>query len=104
LYFWLMKVQYRILSWGGRRLFCCARHFRTANSKPLISISRNPPPFGKLRWKAMTKKCDFRSSAPVRLLAPARTAVADKKYLSRQVVKTDFLVMCSRFERWIFPP
>jgi hypothetical protein len=48
-----------VFSWGGRCLFCCTRHFRSANSTPLISISRNLAPFDKLGWKVITLKGFF---------------------------------------------
>jgi hypothetical protein len=66
-----------VLSGGGRCLFYCAQHFRTANSTPLISISRNIVPFAELSWKAITQKCLFQSSAPIYLWAPARSKIVD---------------------------
>jgi hypothetical protein len=60
--FVLMRVQCRIEAQPRclvvRRsvsLFCI-RHFRTANSTPFFSISRNPAPFEKLSWKDITLK------------------------------------------------
>jgi hypothetical protein len=50
--------------------FFCTRHFRTANSTPLISISLNLAPFGELGWKVITLKGLFQSSASAHLWAP----------------------------------
>jgi hypothetical protein len=49
---------------GGRFLFCSTRRFRTANSTPLISISRHFAPFEKLGWKAVTLKGFFSEFGP----------------------------------------
>jgi hypothetical protein len=77
LYWWgysaVSELSPNVLSGGGRRcLFCCARHFRTANSTPLISSNRNLAPFDKLGWKVITPKCLFQSPVPVYLWAPTR--------------------------------
>jgi hypothetical protein len=40
-------------------ILCCARHFKTANSTPLISISRNLAPFDELASEVITQKCLF---------------------------------------------
>jgi hypothetical protein len=66
-----------VLSGGVRCLNCCARHLRTANSTPLISISRNLVPFDKLNWKVITRKCLLWTSALFHLWAPARSRIID---------------------------
>jgi hypothetical protein len=40
----------------GRCLLCCTRHRRTANSTPLILISRHLAPYDELNWKAVSVK------------------------------------------------
>jgi hypothetical protein len=81
LYSWgyiaVSKLSRDVLSWGGRCLFCSSRHFRTANSTPLISISRHLAPFYKLRWRIITLKGPFQSSAPDHLWATERSRIVD---------------------------
>jgi hypothetical protein len=90
LVFVLMRVQCRIeaqprcLVVRFRCLFCCTRHFRTANSTPLISISCHLAPFDKLGWKVITLKGLFKSSAPINLWA------LRGRGLSTQLVKSLF--------------
>jgi hypothetical protein len=68
LYSWgyiaVSKLSPDFLSGGGRCLFWSTRHFRTANSTPMISISRHLAPFKKLGRKVITQKGLFQSSAP----------------------------------------
>jgi hypothetical protein len=75
LYLWgysaVSELSPDVLSGGGRCLFCCARHFRSANSTPLILIIRDLAPCDKPIWKVITQKCLFHSPATVHLWAPA---------------------------------
>jgi hypothetical protein len=65
------------MSGEGRCIFCCARHFSTANSTPLISISRNLAPFDKLNSNAIIQKCLYQTTAPFHMWAPARSRIVD---------------------------
>jgi hypothetical protein len=65
------------MSWGGRCFFCSSRHFRTANSTPLISIRWNLAPFDKHSWKVIILKGLFQSLAPIHLRASERTRIID---------------------------
>jgi hypothetical protein len=65
------------LSEGGRCLFCCARHLRTASSMQLIAISRNLVPFDRLTWEVITQKRLFSELCPAHLWAPERPRTVD---------------------------
>jgi hypothetical protein len=81
LVFVLMRVHCRVGAQprcpvGGRSVsLCFARYFRTANSTPLISISRHLAPFEELSLKVITQKFPFQSSASVHTWAPARSRI-----------------------------
>jgi hypothetical protein len=49
--------------------------FITANSTPVVSISRNLAPFGILDWKVITLKGLFHNSAPLHLWASERSRI-----------------------------
>jgi hypothetical protein len=66
-----------VLSGGGRCLFCSTWRFRTANSTPLVSVSRHFAPFVEPGWKVITEKCLFQSSAPVHSWASKRSRIVD---------------------------
>jgi hypothetical protein len=66
-----------VFSGGGRCLFCSTRRSRTANSKPLVSISCHLAPFDELGWKVITQKGLLQSSAPVHLWASKRSRIVD---------------------------
>jgi hypothetical protein len=59
-----------VLSGGDGYLFCCARHFRTANSTQLVAIGRTLAPSVKLTWKATNQKRLIQSPAPIHLWVP----------------------------------
>jgi hypothetical protein len=81
LYSWgfvaVSKFSPDVLSGGGRCLFGSTRRFRTANSTPLVSISRHLAPFDELGWKVITLKSLLQSSTPVYLWASKRSRIVD---------------------------
>jgi hypothetical protein len=56
------KLSLNVLLWGGLCLSCCTRRFRTANSTPLISISRHLAQIDNLGFKVIALKDLFQSS------------------------------------------